>query len=111
MVKLTIQGKQSSCCVLPKKREEKNWKCSPPTARSGTLQSKQKRVYDRYYYSSYSQLIISIFYQKIYSIRDQTKKLYLSQSSYIILIIKIGTIFDLKITKTPKCQQDKFLGC
>lgn len=43
--------------------------------------------------------MISIFYQKIYSIREQTKKLYLSQSSYIILIIKIGTISDLKITK------------
>lgn len=75
MVKLTIQGKQSFCCVLPKKREEnKKWKCSPPNARRGRLQSKQtalnSRIYDGYYYSSYSQFII---YQKIYRIREQTK--------------------------------------
>lgn len=68
MVKLSIQGKQSSCCVLPKKREEKKWKCSPPTAKSGRLQSKQTAlnsgVYDRYYYSSYYQFIFSIFTRK-----------------------------------------------
>lgn len=34
MVKLSIQGKQSSFCALPKKREEKKkWKCSPTIAK------------------------------------------------------------------------------